>query len=146
MAMAKNLETAEKITFAAWATATRDNQEAQRERRRDEAGNPVVPHGQVEITMLMRAWHDNVAKRKQLERELPEIMLKRGRYVDVNVVSSVLERCVASMGQDLDQVGISVAARCVGKPARKIRELVDEAVARARRHVSEVWKAIGAEP
>lgn len=135
LAMAKNLEVAERLTFGAWAGAVRENQTAPRDL--------PMPHSEVQIAMLMRNWHECVAKRKQLEREMPRIMMERGRYVDVQEVGAVLDRCVGAVCQDLDQVGISVADRCVNKSAREIREIVDEAVTQARRHIAEVWKAIG---
>jgi len=135
LAMAKNLEVAERLTFGAWAGAVRENHTSPRDL--------PMPHSEVQIAMLMRNWHECVAKRKQLEREMPRIMMERGRYVDVQEVGAILDRCVGAVCQDLDQVGISVADRCVNKSAREIREIVDEAVTQARRHIAEVWQAIG---
>ena len=138
--MAKNLETAERITFGAWAKAQREMQLAAKEVPPDEP-----PFTTAELSVLQRAWHDNVLKRKLLERELPRILLAKGRYVDVNEMSRVFTSAVASMSAELDQVGMSVAGLCVGKTARQIRDLVDEAIRRTRAHIEDVWSQLSAE-
>ena len=73
---------------------------------------------------------------RRLEKEMPEILYRKHRYVDAAEWGEILARAGTMQAAELDQVGASIADLCVGKSAREIRTMVDEAVAKARRHVA----------
>jgi hypothetical protein len=90
---------------------------------------------------MIRAYKDVAAGRRQLEKDLPEILYRQGRYVDAEKVGGLVTKAVTGMCAELDQVGIAVADLCVGKNAREIRLEVDGAVRRAREHIQRLLEA-----
>lgn len=104
------------------------------------SGDPyVTPAG---LRAYHQIWTDLVQARRQLEKELPEILAKKRRYVDRERVRDILTRAGTSMGMHLDQIGASVATQCEGRSAATIRTIVDDAVRGARRHIVEALRAL----
>lgn len=126
--MKTRLEDAEAATFETWSLALESNQK-----------KPGT-YSASELKLLQASWQDVVERRRKLEKELPVILYRRGRYVDATVVGRVLAKAVQSMVADLQTVGIKVAPRCVGKSGREIRIVVDEAVRDARRHLRDMLR------
>lgn len=87
-------------------------------------------------------WQGLCEARRKVEKDLPEIMHRRGRFVDALEVGKLLTNAVTGMAAELDQVGISVAEACVGKTAREIRLLVDDRIRSARQHVTRLWETM----
>lgn len=84
---------------------------------------------------------------RRLEKELPEILYRKARYVDAVAIGETLARAGAIVASELDQLGQAIAERCVGRDVREIRTVIDAAVARARGAlVAELEKLAGARP
>ncbi|NLF18406.1 MAG: helix-turn-helix domain-containing protein [Lentisphaerae bacterium] len=69
---------------------------------------------------------------RRLEKELPEILYRKARYVDAVAIGETLARAGAIVASELDQLGQAIAERCVGRDVREIRTVIDAAVAKAR--------------
>ena len=115
----RRLRQAEKSTHKRWRDASRNTK----------------AYSESELKVILQSWHDTVERLRRTEKELPEIMAQKRRYVDAVVLGSDLGRAAVMMGAELDQLGASVAELCVGKPAKEIRIIVDQGVAAARKHI-----------
>lgn len=69
---------------------------------------------------------------RKLEKELPEILYRKARYVDAVAIGETLARAGTIVASELDQLGQAIAERCVGQDVRTIRDVIDTAVAKAR--------------
>ena len=98
------------------------------------AGKKLMSPGS--LLTLNRSFSIYAEALRRLEKEMPEILYRKHRYVDATEWGEVLARAAASQAAELDQVGSSVADLCVGKAPREIRTLIDEAIAAARRHIA----------
>lgn len=81
---------------------------------------------------------------RRLEKELPEILYRRNRYVDAVEIGATLGRAAAIVGSELDQVGQAIAEKCEGQDARAIRGVIDDAVAGARLRLTEALERLTA--
>jgi hypothetical protein len=125
LAMLKRFRQCERVSSSAWAAAVR-------EKRMSVA----------ELAILQRSWKDAGDQVMRIEKALPEILYRKGRFVDVDKAGKIFGDAVAAMCAELDQVGLSVAPLCADKPAIFVRAAVDDAVRRARRQVEAAWKAM----
>lgn len=91
----------------------------------------ITPAG---LRSYQQIWTDLVNARRQLEKELPEILHKKERYVDRDDVAKILTRAWTAMCSELDQAGVVAAGRFDGDMAKRVKVEVDDAVRRARRH------------
>jgi len=149
IAMRDRLERADEMTYAAWRAALAANAAWHRKKRHGK-NDSHPPWSVGALSALQKAWQDTVGPRRQLEKELPVIMHRRGRYVDAQTVGKIFTNTVLSMIADLNGIGLKVASRCVGKTAREIRGEIDEAVREAQRHLQGILKPLatgnGTEP
>lgn len=100
------------------------------------------PEAGVAAKSLAEAWTRLCQTRRQVEKDLPEILYRKARFVDAQKVGEMVTAAVTGMAAELDQVGLRVAERCVGRTAREIRIVVDEAVQAARAQVHKAWSEI----
>jgi hypothetical protein len=91
---------------------------------------------------FLEVWQSLCEARRRVEKDLPEILHRRGRYVDVHEVGRIVTEAVTGMAAELDQVGISIAELCVGKTAREIRLAIDDRIRTARGRVAVAWQQI----
>jgi hypothetical protein len=79
---------------------------------------------------------------RRLEKELPEILYRKARYVDAEAVGATLGRAAAIVASELDQLGQAIAEKCEQQDARTIRGIIDDAVAGARLRLTEALQAL----
>lgn len=130
-----NLRDATAVTFAQWASALKRN--------RTQPGAYSVS----ELAAMERSWHSNVERQRQLEKDLPRILLERGRYRDINEIREAVVKAWGITSGELDRVGLAVASECEGKTARQIRTIVETAIAGCKRHIAKMLReALDADP
>jgi len=129
--MVARIRAGEKLTHLEWLAAVDEN------RRARERGEKLV-HSASALQLLERNWHANVEARRKLEKDLPEILLKKGRYVDVTKVGKVLADAGRQMATHLDQLPESVAVDCEGKDAKAIVKILTHELNEARAAVAQV--------
>jgi DNA-directed RNA polymerase specialized sigma54-like protein len=100
------------------------------------------PEAGVAARSLAEAWGKLCQTRRQVEKDLPEILYRKARFVDALKVGELLTGAVTGMAAELDQVGMRVAEACVGKTAREIRILIDTAVQESRAQVHKTLEAL----
>lgn len=118
--MLHRMQTAERACYARWGAAIRDAQAGRGE------------WSQAQIATMHKSWRDSQEMVRRLEKELPEILYRKARYVDAVAIGETLARAGAIVASELDQLGQAIAERCVGRDVREIRTVIDAAVAKAR--------------
>lgn len=101
---------------------------------------------QAAVNQAARSYTTLALAAQKLEKELPEILYRRNRYVDAVEIGATLGRAAAIVGSELDQVGQAIAEKCEGQDARAIRGIIDDAVAGARLRLTEALERLTATP
>jgi predicted DNA-binding transcriptional regulator AlpA len=89
---------------------------------------------------MIRTYKDVLSARRQLEKEIPEILYRKGRYVDVDIVGPRIAAAMAGVSTVLDSIGSTAAPLCEGKGVREIRAVIDGQMSRAKAMLQELLK------